>query len=147
MGTNGARLHAVETFAGESKEQEFARRRFIDTASAQIEQSILRHLADGGAVSAFHVVGVDFQLRLGIKLRVVRQQQIAIGLLGVGFLSVFVDDDAAVKYAVRVPIENAVIKLAASAMRLGVALKIRPAALNVMPQWMPFPAACAGSRR
>ncbi len=66
---------------------------------------------------ALHVVGVNLQLRLGIDLRVVGEQQVAIGLLGVGLLRVLVDDDAAVKDAVRVLIENPVIELPAGAVR------------------------------
>ncbi len=70
-------------------------------------------------MGAFHVVGVNLQLRLGIDLRVIGKQQVAVGLFRVGFLRVFVNNDAAVKNAVRVTIENAVIELAAAAMRTG----------------------------
>ena len=48
------------------------------------------------------------------------KQQVAIGLLGVGLLRVLVDDDAAVKDAVRAAVENAVVELAAAAVRAGV---------------------------
>ena len=48
------------------------------------------------------------------------EQQVAIGLLGVGLLRVLVDHDAAVEHAVRRVVENAVVKLAAGAMRLRV---------------------------
>ena len=69
---------------------------------------------------AFHIVGINFQLRLGVDLRVVGEQQVAVGLLGVGLLRIFVDDNAAVENAVRVIIQNAVVKLAAAAVRAGV---------------------------
>ena len=37
-----------------------------DAAGAQIEQRCLVEFADGGAVAALHVVGEDFELRLGV---------------------------------------------------------------------------------
>src|SRR5262249_57574053 len=40
-------LHTVETFAGEREEQEFARRHFVDSARAQVEQGVPLNLADG----------------------------------------------------------------------------------------------------
>ena len=52
-------------------------------------------------------------------MRIVGEQEISIGLLGIGLLSVFVNDDAAVKNSVRFAIKNAIIKLAAAAMRAG----------------------------
>ena len=95
-------LHAVEALAGEGIEQQLARGHLVDAARTQIEQRVLLDLADGRAVRALHVVGVDLQLRLGVDLRVIGEQQVAVGLLGVGLLRVFVHDDAAVKNAVRV---------------------------------------------
>ena len=117
---HGTFLHAVQAFAGERHQQQPARGHFVDSARAQIEQRIFFHLADGRAVRALHVVGVNFELRLGVDLRVIGKQQVAVGLLGVGFLRVLVHDDAAVKHAVRVAVEDAVVELAAAAMRAGV---------------------------
>ena len=111
-------LHAVEAFARERHEQQAARGDFVDAAGAQIEKRVFLDLADGRAVRAFHVVGVDFELRLGVDLRLIGKQQVAIGLLGVGFLRVLVDDDAAMENAVRTAVENAVVELAAAAVRL-----------------------------
>ena len=74
-----------------------------DAARAQVEQRLLVELADRRAVRALHVVGVDLQLRLGVDLRVVGEQQVMVGLLGVGLLRVLADDDPAVEDAVRVP--------------------------------------------
>ena len=116
---DGSLLHAVEALAGEGEEQELARGHLVDAAGAQVEQRVLLDLADGGAVRALHVVGVDLQLRLGVDLRVVGKQQVAVGLLGVGLLRVLVHDDAAVKDAVRLAIENPVVELPAAAVRAG----------------------------
>ncbi len=114
------RAHAVQTLAGESHQQQLSRGDFINATRAQIKQRILFNLADGRAVRALHVVGVNFELRLGVDLRVVGEQQVAIGLLGVGLLRVFVDDDASVKNAVGMIVENAVVELTAAAVRAGV---------------------------
>ena len=69
---------------------------------------------------AFHVVGVDLELGLGVNLCVIREQQVTVGLLRIGFLRIFVNDDAPVEDAVRVAVEYPVVKLAAAAMRAGV---------------------------
>src|ERR1700681_3362059 len=79
---DGSLLHAVEALAGEGEEQELARGHLVDSARAQVEQGVPLNLADGGPVGAFHVVGVDLQLRLGVDLRVIGKQQVAGGLLG-----------------------------------------------------------------
>jgi hypothetical protein len=98
------RIHAIQTFIGKRQQQNVACSGLGKAARAQIEQRILIDLADSRAVSALHVVCVDFKLRLGIDLRIVREQQITVGLLGVSFLCVFMDDDAPVKYAVRLAV-------------------------------------------
>src|SRR5713226_4213113 len=86
---DGSLLHAVEALAGEGEEQELARGHLVDSTRTQVEQGVPLNLADGGPVRALHVVGVDLQLRLGVDLRVVGKQQVAVGLLGVGFLRIF----------------------------------------------------------
>ena len=120
MGARRAFLHAVQAFACEGEKQQAARGNFVDAARAQIEKRVLFDLADGRAVRALHVVGVDFKLRFGVDLRLIGKQQVAIGLLGVGLLRVLVHDDAAVKDAMCAAVENAVVELAAAAVRLGV---------------------------
>ena len=49
-------------------------------------------------MAAFHVVGVDLQLRLGIDFGVVRQQQVAVGLVGITVLRIGMHDHLAVEY-------------------------------------------------
>ena len=69
---------------------------------------------------ALHVVGVDLELRLGVRGGVVGEQQVLVGLLGVGLLRAGPDEDAPVEDALRVVGEDAVEILVAGAMRLGV---------------------------
>ena len=71
----------------------------VDAARAQIEQLRFVELPDGGAVSAFHIVGVNFQFRLGVDFRIPRQQQIVVGLEGIGLLRAGMHDHLAVEYA------------------------------------------------
>jgi hypothetical protein len=71
-------------------------------------------------VRAFDIVGENLQLRLGVDERVLRQHEVAIGLLGVGFLRVLPDENFPVENAVRAAGQDAVIKLVAFATRLGV---------------------------
>ena len=77
-------------------------------------------LADGRAVRAFHVVGEDFQLRLGVDGGVGREQQSLVGLLGVGLLGVGMNEDFAVEDAVGSAVEDGLVQLVAIAVRLGV---------------------------
>ena len=76
-------------------------RLLVDAARHQVEQMVVVDLGDGRAMAALHVVGEDFQLRLGRELAIVRQQQRVAGHLGVGLLRVLVDVDAALEDAAR----------------------------------------------
>ena len=49
--------------------------RQVEAARVQVEDRVLVELADRRAVRALHVVGEDLELRLGVDLRVVGQQQ------------------------------------------------------------------------
>src|SRR5579883_1774592 len=120
VSAHGAVLDAVKAFTGKGLQEKTARFCFCDAARLQIEDRILFHLTDGGAVRTLYVVGVDFKLRLGVNLRVIAEQQVPVGLLGVGLLRIFVDDDTPVEDTVRLLVENAVVKLTAGAVRFRV---------------------------
>jgi len=91
-----------------------------DAARAQIENGIGIQLADSGAVRAFNVVGVDFELGLGVNTRRVREQEILVGLVGVGFLRGLVYVDFAAEDALGFRGENALIEFVALTVGLGV---------------------------
>ena len=78
------------------------------------------HLADRGAVRAFHVVGINLQLRLSINRGAVGQQQVFIGLLRVRFIRALVHVNATMKHRTRIVIEDAVKIFVTVAMRLRV---------------------------
>ena len=86
-------------------------------ARLQIEQRLFVELADRRAVGALHVVGEDLELRVRVDLRVVGQQQRAVGLLRVGLLRVVPDDDPAVEHRLRLAGEDALVELVAGAVR------------------------------
>jgi hypothetical protein len=116
----GSGFHALDAFASEGQKQQAACRRFVDAARLQVKKCVLFDLANRRPVSALDIIGVDLELRLGVNLCVIGKQQVAIRLLGVGLLRVFVHYNAPVKDAMRMSIQNAVIELAAAAMRTGV---------------------------
>ena len=101
---------AIHNIAGKRVHQHAPRRLQADAARAQIKNVLSFKLPDGRAVRAFHVIRKNLQLRLGVDRRVVGQQQIAVGLLGVGLLRVGPHENFAVENALRFAVQNAVIK-------------------------------------
>ena len=87
---------------------------------AQVKELVVVELADRRAVRVFDVVGVDFELWLGVDFGVAREQQIVVGLPGVGLLRAGTDDDFAVENRARVAVEHAAIGLAAGSVGLSV---------------------------
>ena len=62
---------------------------------------IVIEIARGGAMTADHVICKDFQFRLGVELRRLRQKQRMARLLAVGLLGILADDDLALEDAAR----------------------------------------------
>ena len=54
-------------------------------------------------MTAFDVIGMNFQLRLGVHHRIFGQQQILVRLARIGLLRVFVNDNLAVEYSMALP--------------------------------------------
>ena len=79
-------LDALDDFAGEGVDQHLPRRVHADASRAQIKNALVIQLADGRAVRAFNVVGIDFQLRFRVGRRIVGKQKVFIRLLRIGFL-------------------------------------------------------------
>src|SRR5947207_3357335 len=70
-------LDQLDRLPGESFDQHSARLVAWDAAGAQIKKRRLVEIADGGAVAAFHVVGVDFEFGLGVDRRTRAEHQVA----------------------------------------------------------------------
>ena len=71
-------------------------------------------------MAALHVVGEDLELRLGVDLRVRREQEIVVALARVGMLRIAVDQHPAVEDAPPAPVEEALVDLLAPPARLAV---------------------------
>ena len=71
-------------------------------------------------MGALHVVGKDLELGLGVHLGVVGQQQIPVGLLAVGLLSLGGHEHLAVEHGVGRPRNDPLVDLAAGATRMQV---------------------------
>ena len=119
MPPNRTFLHARKTFSGECPQQKISRRRLADSARAQVEESFLVNLPDSCSMRTLHVIRMNLQLRLRVDLRIVGEEQIAVGLFGIGLLCVFVHDDPAVKDTMSMIVQDSVIKLPAAAVRAG----------------------------
>mgnify|MGYP001601567081 CR=1 FL=1 len=97
LGAYRLNLDAVDDVVRKRKRQQAPGGVERDAARLQVKQLRRIQLADGRAMGTLHVVGKDFELRLGIDGRVIRQQQYLVGLLGVGLLGVFANKDLAVE--------------------------------------------------
>src|SRR5574342_425346 len=75
-------------------------------------------MPDACPMSAFNVVGINLQLRLAVYGRAFGEQQVLIALPSIRFLRVFSHNDAPVENRRRSIIEDALVKLAAVAVRL-----------------------------
>ena len=67
-----------------------------------------------------HIVGENLKFRFGVDHRLVGEDQVLVGLLRIGLLGVFADDDAAIENRARSAIQDAFVQLVAAAIRLGV---------------------------
>src|SRR5262249_22443077 len=108
----------ADNLARERVGQQTTRRLEAEAAGAQVEDRVLFEPADRRSVSALDVIGKDLQLRLGVDHGILGQEQVLVGLLGVRLLSVLVYVDLAVEPPLRSPGEDALVELAAAAVRL-----------------------------
>src|SRR6185295_2408994 len=94
----------LDELAREGVGQEALRRLFPNTAGTEVEDRVLVELADGRAVGAPDVVGVDLELWIGIRDRFGREQQVAVRLLGVRLLRALVNVDQSVEHRPRLAV-------------------------------------------
>ena len=92
-------LDAVEYFTGKSETQHFSRCGFINTTRTQIKDLLRVQLSDGGTVTALDIIGVNFQLGLGVDLGITGEHQIVIGQLCIAVLCLLVDQYAAIEHS------------------------------------------------
>src|SRR5262249_4473441 len=84
---------------GKGIDQEALCRLFADTAGTQVEQGFFAELPYRRPVAAFYVVGIYFELRLGVDGRLIADDQVVVLLKGIGLLRILVDIDLAVEDA------------------------------------------------
>src|SRR5690349_5748024 len=87
------RADAAEHVLEEPAHDHPLRRRPVEAAGHQVEELGAVDLADGRAVRAAHVVGLDLEAGDRRRLRVRREQQVAVLLVGVRLLRALVDPD------------------------------------------------------
>jgi len=112
-------LDSADDIRGEGVDKERFRFFFGQTARLKIEHLICVQLSYRRAVRAFHIVGEDFQLRLCVYLRRIREKQRFVGLFGVSFLRVEADKNLAVEHSPRPVIQHILIQFVAGAVRHG----------------------------
>ena len=108
----------TDYFIGKRKGQQTSGRILIHSPGAQVEQHVFIKPAHCGAVTALDVIRVNLQFRFGIDLCVAREQQVCIGLVGLGLLGLFMYDNLAVKHGARVSVHNAPVVFVADRMGL-----------------------------
>lgn len=90
---------------------------YRDAACPHVEEFVRIEPSDGRAVAAFHIIGIDLQLRPGIGLGGVADQQVVVGLVGLRLLRVRDDPDQAVEMRQAAVVENPFEYLVAMATR------------------------------
>src|SRR3954454_3397305 len=90
---------AVDNFSRKRMDQHAASCFQTDAAGAEVENGFVVQLPDGRTVGAFHIIGVNLKLRLGVGGGVVRKEQILVGLLGVRLLSFLTNENASMEHA------------------------------------------------
>jgi hypothetical protein len=114
------RLHRnpADEIRGEGMDQQAASILPSHSPAAKIEKRVFIQLSDGGAVGAPNVVGVNLQLGLRVHQRLLRKQEVFIGLLGVGFLRIFPHHDLPIEDSVGAAREDSFVEFPAGAVRL-----------------------------
>src|SRR5262245_47238595 len=91
-----------------------------NTSSAQVKNGFFIELSNRRPMCAFHIICVNFKLGFCVNSRVIREQQVLIGLFCIGLLGWLTYQDAAMKDSFRLTVQNAVEIFVAVAMGLGV---------------------------
>ncbi len=111
-------LHWFEQLAGERIKHHGPRRVFMNPPSPEIEQCLFIKLTRCTTVRTFHVVGPDFQLRLGVNGSLIRQQNITVGLKRIGLLRIGSHKDLSVENAPCLIINDSLLHFVAECIRL-----------------------------
>src|SRR5690606_16581989 len=92
-------LETAEQRVRERERQERTGALVVEAPRAQIEHLLGVELADGRAMAALDVVGVDLELRPRVDLRLLGEQQVVAALAGVDLLRAGADQQLAAEYS------------------------------------------------
>ena len=109
-------LDVIADFRCKSVHQKHPCVGFLDAALAHVKHRVLVELAGACAVRTFHVVGIYFQERHGIDFSPVGQDDVAVVLIGVGFLRVWSHHHMSVEHRRGLVVQNALELLVARAV-------------------------------
>ncbi len=90
---------------------------FTDTTLPKVEHGFLIQLANGGPMGALHIIGIDLEERLGMRLCRICHQNIFTILESIGLLGIFPHKDMPVKDSTGFLIKNAFEELIAVTIR------------------------------
>src|SRR5262249_45579404 len=103
----------IENLAGETADQDALRLAFSNAPALEVKNGIRVHLPDRRAVETAYVIVSNFELRLGVDLSLLREQQVFAVLDGVRLLSILVNHDRAIEHTFPIPGEHALVEFAA----------------------------------
>ncbi len=87
-----------------------------EAAGNEIEDGVFIDGADGGTMGAFDVVGVDFEGGLGVHEGGVGEEERFAGLLGIGFLGIFLHEYFALEHAGGMAVEDMFVEFVTGAV-------------------------------
>ena len=106
IGADRFEADPLDDVVGEAVGQKLRRSLLVHCAASQVEELVFVELADGGAVCALDVVGEDFELRLRVNGGVLREKQVAVGLLRICLLRARTHVDLAVEHRARAVVND-----------------------------------------
>ena len=89
---------------------------FGNASLLHIEECILVELTYGGAVAALYIVGLYFELWLGVYVCALCQAEVAVGLVRNSLLCILADEHFTGKYTFCTVVENVFVELVACAV-------------------------------
>ena len=114
------KFHLRQGIVRKGQHEQGACFRFGDSAGTQVKESVCIQLSYGAPVRTLDVVGKNLQLRLGIDLRTIVQQQVIVLLIGEGLLCLRTHHDLPVEHPVGTAVVDSFVHLVAGAMGYGV---------------------------
>ena len=94
-GFEGFTVELFDDVGGEALRYHAASTTGVDASAAEVVDLFVADAGGGAAVGALHLVGVDFEARHGVCFCLVAHEEVAAGLIGIGVVCGFVNEDEA----------------------------------------------------